>query len=306
VVTATTTTPGVALGKPVVVGTLAALSQVDVAIPVKVALTAPTNTDLAIHVKVDSDAGCGTAHIAIPFHQRMGVDEAAAVATRDGLETQLFAWTLTGPGASSIWGRATEVTGNHTLFGLDAPFFADTQAVSPVFSVGMAPFVVRFQHAFDMESDMFGDFFNGGVIELSSDGGATWRDVTAFGVDPGYTGILLPGGGNPLEFRSAYGGRSAGFPARQAVTLDFGMQLSGKQVQLRFRAASDAFASTASGWTIDDIAVSGITNTPFPGHVAEPTRCTAPTPASFTSRDDVVAVHPMPRHSLDGVPGARE
>src|SRR5262249_52976627 len=154
VVSATTTTPGITLGKPVVVGTVAALSQVDVAIPVKMALTAPTNADLAINVKVDSDAGCNTAHIAIPFHQRGGVDEAAGVATSDTLETKLLAWTPTGPGGAAIWRRATEVTGNHTLFGLDAPFIADTQAVSPVFSVGPQPFVVSFKHAYELEFDL--------------------------------------------------------------------------------------------------------------------------------------------------------
>jgi fungalysin metallopeptidase (M36)/PA domain-containing protein/fungalysin/thermolysin propeptide len=306
VVSATTTTPGITLGKPVVVGTLAALSQIDVAIPIKAAATAPTNADLAITVKVDSDAGCNTAHIAIPFHQRMGVDEAAAVATSDSLETNLFAWTPTGSGGASIWGRALEVNGNHSLFGLDAPFIADTQARSPAFAVGTQPFVVSFKHAFDQEADTFGDFFDGGVVELSSDGGLTWRDVTAFGASPGYTGTLSLGGGNPLEGRSAYVGRSAGFPARQTVTLNFGTQFAGKLVQLRFRAGSDSCCSTASGWSIDDIAVSGITNTPFPGYVAETTRCLAPTPSSVAATEGVVAVHPMPRHSLTGVPGASD
>jgi hypothetical protein len=234
----------------------------------------------------------------------MGVDEAAAVATTDTLETKLFAWTTTGSGGASIWGRATEVNGNHTLFGLDAPFVSDTQAVSPVFSVGPQPFVVSFSNAFDMEADSFGDFFDGGVIELSSDGGLTWSDVTMFGASPGYTGTLSLGGGNPIEGRSAYVGRSAGFPARQPVTLNFGTQFAGKLVQLRFRAGSDSCCSTASGWTVDDIAVSGITNTPFPGYVAEPTRCTSPTPASVVGGDGVMAVRLMPRHSLTGVPGA--
>ena len=81
-------------------------------------------------------------------------------------------------------------------FGLDAPFISDTQVVSPVFSVGPNPFVVSFKNAFDMESDSFGDFFDGGVVELSSDGGLTWRDVTMFGANPGYTATLTLGGGN--------------------------------------------------------------------------------------------------------------
>jgi hypothetical protein len=306
VVTATTTTPGITLGKPVIVGTVGPLSQVDVAIPIKAAATAPTNADLSINVKVDSDAGCNSGHIAIPFHMRMGVDEAAAVASNDTLETKLFAWTTTGPGAASIWGRATEINGNHTLFGLDAPFISDTQAVSPPFAVGPGPFTVSFKQAYEMESDAFGDFFDGGVVELSTDGGLNYQDVTVFGASPGYSATLTLGGGNPLEGRMAYAGRSTGFPARQMVTLNFGTALAGQLVQLRFRAGSDSCCSTASGWTIDDITVSGITNTPFPGYVAEPTRCVAPTPAGVAASEGVVAVHAMPRHSLTGVPGATE
>jgi hypothetical protein len=117
---------------------------------------------------------------------------------------------------------------------------------------------------------------------------------------------LTPGGGNPIEGRRAYSGRSTGFPARQSVTLDFGMQFAGQLVQLRFRAGSDGCCSTASGWTIDDISVSGITNTLFPGYVAEPTRCTAPTPAGVAASEGILAIRTMPRHSLGGVAGATE
>ena len=306
VVTATTTTAGITLGKPVIVGTVGPLSQVDVAIPIKASATAPTNADLSINVKVDSDAGCNSGHIAIPFHMRMGVDEAAAVASNDTLETKLFAWTTTGPGSASIWGRATEINGNHTLFGVDAPFISDTSAVSPAFAVGPGPFSVSFKHAYEMESDAFGDFFDGGVVELSTDGGLNYQDVTVFGASPGYSATLTLGGGNPLEGRMAYAARSTGFPARQTVTLNFGTALAGQLVQLRFRAGSDSCCATASGWTIDDVTVSGITNTPFPGYVAEPTRCVAPTPAGVAASEGIVAVHAMPRHSLTGVPGATE
>jgi hypothetical protein len=276
-----------------------------VAIPIKAAATAATNADLAINVKVDSDAGCNSGHIAIPFHVRMGVDEAAAVATGDGFETQLFAWTPTGA-VPGVWSRATALDGSHALFGLDTPFVADNQVVSPVFSVGAQPFVVRFQHAFDFESDAFGEFFDGGVIELSTDGGLTWRDVTMFGANPQYPAVLTPQSGNPIAGQPAYSGRNAAFPQRDAVTLDFGTGLAGQLVQLRFRSTSDFCCSTGAGWTIDDISVSGINNTPFPGYVAEPTRCVAPTPAGVAPDEGVIAVRPMPRHTLAGVAGASD
>jgi hypothetical protein len=45
-------------------------------------------------------------------------------------------------------------------------------------------------------------------------------------------------------------------------------------VQLRFRIGTD-FCCNAEGWLIDDIAVTGIDNTPFPGIIPEPDVCTA-------------------------------
>jgi hypothetical protein len=51
-----------------------------------------------------------------------------------------------------------------------------------------------------------------------------------------------------------------------------------------------------SGWNIDDIAVSGITNTPFPTLVPEPSTCTA----RQAPLDDsaVLATHVAPATSL--------
>jgi len=43
-------------------------------------------------------------------------------------------------------------------------------------------------------------------------------------------------------------------------------------VQLRFRIGTDE-AAAFTGWIIDDIEVSGITNTPFPSLVSEPDTC---------------------------------
>jgi len=63
------------------------------------------------------------------------------------------------------------------------------------------------------------------VIEASTDGGVTWTDVSALGVDPGYSGTLVEGGANPLAGRPAYSGVADGFPTVTPVVLDFGTQL---------------------------------------------------------------------------------
>jgi hypothetical protein len=195
------------------------------------------------------------------------------------------------------------------LFGTDAPFPTDTQVVSPVLQASAtAPLVVTLSHAYDLEAEL-GQFFDGAVVEVSTDGGATWRDVTAVGVNPGYPVIISPTDpDHPLQGRPGFGGRSPGFPALQPLVLDFGTQFAGQAIQIRFRLASD-FCCKATGWALDDISVTGIVNTPFPGLVPEPARCTAA--ATSIARDGaedsvVVDVRQMPYNSLEGVPGATE
>src|SRR5262249_7139450 len=118
-----------------------------------------------------------------------------------------------------------------------------------------------------------GTAFDGGVIELSTDGGMTFADVTTFGVNPGYVARLARGGGNALEGRLAFAGRSANYPTLVPLTLDFGTQFAGKSVQLRFRIGSDVNTGNF-GWYIDDIDVSGIVNKPFAAFAPEADTCT--------------------------------
>jgi hypothetical protein len=79
--------------------------------------------------------------------------------------------------------------------------------------------------------------------------------------------------------------------------LDFGTQFAGQAVQLRFRVATDECCFGA-GWEIDDIAVTGVTNTPFPGYLAEPTRCTG---GVAREASGVAEIRSMPRKSLAGI-----
>jgi large repetitive protein len=305
VVTATTTTPGVTLGQKIEVGNLAALTHVDLSIPIKLSATAAVSSTLDIKVNVQGDAGCNGGKLAIELHAPMGADEQAAISASDNLETKIVAWTPAGMFGGDLWGRATDAQGNHVLLGLNAPFTSDTQLVSPVFQASATdPLVVTLKHAFNLESLAGTDiFFDGGVLEVSSDGGATWKDVTEVGVDPGYTGTISVDFDNPLAGRPAFSGSNASFPDRDALSLDFGTQFAGQAVQLRFRLGTD-FNSASSGWEIDDIAVTGITNTPFPGFVPEPTTCVNGTATRTVDESGVIGVHRMPHHSLSGVPGA--
>ena len=67
---------------------------------------------------------------------------------------------------------------------------------------------------------------------MSLDDGASWEDVSSYGVAPGYRGMLSNDVNHPLRFRWAYGRYNASWPGTDVVSLDFGMALAGETVRL--------------------------------------------------------------------------
>jgi large repetitive protein len=294
-VTATTTNTGVQIGDPIQLPALQPFTSSSLAIPVTLLPTAPPNTVVTIRVHVAGEDTCDPNGVDVDLTVRTGVDDVPDASSIDHAETRISPWTPTGDAATDLWGRVFDATFNQSFFGKDAGFPTDTQFVSPPLNVSTTDsFVLSFSHAFSLEGDA-ATLFDGGVVELSLDGGATWSDVSEFGVDPGYTGALFVGSDNPIGGRLAYSGISPGFPTLNQVSLDFGTVFAGLTVQVRFRIGTDA-AVAFSGWTIDDVEVDGITNTPFPIQVPEAAACTALELPTFES--DVLATSSLPATSL--------
>src|SRR5262249_24200719 len=118
-VTATTTTPGVILGPRIDVGSIAARTQIELAVPVQISPSAPLDAMLDLAVEIDSDAGFGTSNLVVERRAPIGVDEKLAVATVDHVETTLTAWTPTGD--TGRWSRISDSIGNHLLLGTESP-----------------------------------------------------------------------------------------------------------------------------------------------------------------------------------------
>ena len=261
-----------------------------------VRIGAPRNTLVTIKVHVAGDNTCTPNGVDASLTIRTGADDVPTSSATERAESRITPWTPTGTGAAALWGRALDASGNRTFFAANAGSSTDTQYVSPPLQASPTePVIVNLVQAYSLEGDPSA-FFDGGVIELSTDGGATWRDVTAFGANPGYNATLVRTGSNALRGRMAYSGTSAGFPALQPLELDFGNQFAGTAFQIRFRLGTDGGGAFV-GWFIDDITVHGLINTPFPIVVAETATCTARKAAIDDSA--VAATRGSPGVSLD-------
>ncbi len=94
--------------------------------------------------------------------------------------------------------------------------------------------------------------WDGGVVEISTNGGTTWSDLGSKMTSGGYNGTLNSSG-NPLSGRPAFTGNSAGF-VKTTVQLS---SYAGQNVKFRFRFGSDASVA-AIGWYVDDILLQDI------------------------------------------------
>ena len=149
----------------------------------------------------------------------------------------------------------------------------DSMAFS--FFEGFRPQLV-FWHNYNLEaSDVDPTVgFDGGVLEISTDGGNTFQDILAAGgsfVSGGYNRTIATDRGSPIAGRQAWSGNSNGFIST-VVNLPF-FQTTGR---LRWRMASDSSGS-GEGWRIDTVEIAWCAGPPCTPRPL-PTPAPRPTP----------------------------
>jgi hypothetical protein len=132
------------------------------------------------------------------------------------------------------------------------PTISDNALVSPVIALPAGPSAMIFRNFYNTEFDG-GGVYDGGVLEISINGGGYTDIITAGGVFSagGYNATLATGFGNPLSGRPAWGGNAGAF-IQTSVTLP--PASAGQNVQLRWRIGTDNIFG-APGWAIDSLAI---------------------------------------------------
>jgi hypothetical protein len=123
-------------------------------------------------------------------------------------------------------------------------------------SAAEVPLTLRFWHYYDFEPKSSGKWWDGGTVQFSADGGASWNDVLT--PTPGYQGILQGSyaGCNPkpdVGGKSAWSGVIAG-KVWTEVTASIPANLRTSQFRVRWLFGADE-ATTSRGWFIDDVSV---------------------------------------------------
>lgn len=188
-------------------------------------------------------------------------------------------WTLTatqGYGGTQGW-RAQAV-----------PAVSDQRLVSPPIALptNRERLTLQFWNRQSLEDRSPQGCFDGALLEISTDGGATFAPIMDGLLTDPYDGPVSGAHGNPLGGLSAWCGDPQEW-LKSVVALD---GYAGQTVQFRFRVGTDSATGRApDGWAIDEVAVQSCTvdaaptPTVLPTQTATPTQTGTPTPVSSPS-----------------------
>lgn len=257
-------------GSSLVVPELAALSSVEMTFQVTLDGSVTGMPELAFTLGTVNQEACAATvgQVATLVANFNDLPAASAV---DSVESPSSAWTPGGAAAPKVWARVRQSGQGHVWHATALGQASDTWLESPdlVASAG-DPVVISFSHRYLFERSS-GTNWDGAVVEFTTNGGASWTDLSTLGA-LGYGGTLTDTSGNPLANRQAYVGQSSGYPSMGQTTVSIGTALAGQTFRLRFRVGTDAAEGTP-GWDLDQLGVTGLTHTPF-SVVAEDThRC---------------------------------
>lgn len=222
-----------------------------------------TNIEYFWRVKASNICGDGNTSTVSSFRTVPAPGDCAVgitptVAFEEGFEAGSAGWTSSGTGNS--WGASSVRvhSGTSSFHANDPTTVSDQLLVSPsmVLPAGGLPLTFQFWNHQTIEHRTAGGCWDGGLLEISNNDGATWTRLQAeLQTDP-YDGAL--NGSNPLTGQNAW----CGDPQDWLNSIVDVSAWAGQTVRFRFRMTSDNSVGR-EGWYIDDVRVQACLATLF-------------------------------------------
>ena len=169
----------------------------------------------------------------------------------DDIEAGPDQWShAAGPGADG-WTITTarSYSPTHAWFSPDVAVVTDNSLWNTDPFLVLPNSTLSFWHRYNLEAGMTTGY-DGGVLELSSDGGNSWQDLGPFIVQNPYDYVISTSYGSPIAGRQAWSGDSMTW---QEVIVDLS-SFAGQDVQVRWRLACDRSVAD-EGWYLDDVRI---------------------------------------------------
>ena len=176
----------------------------------------------------------------------------------DSFEAGAGNWTSAALSGVNAWGSPIEnlyaTSGKNALYGEDPVTTSDSYVRTNDIAIPAKAYL-HVKHFYEFEYGMTSPtspvyYFDGGVLEYSTNAGSSWQDAGPLFINNGYTKTIAAIDTNPLPSRSAFAGISNGFISSRVNLSSIG----GQNARFRFRIGADS-SGGATGWAIDDFRV---------------------------------------------------
>ncbi len=174
-------------------------------------------------------------------------DQYTQVGFEDDIENGADNWSIDNDIADYNW----SIVDNSTYSGLGVWYAEDVEESSDQYLIlddlfiGVPNATLSFYHYYDTE-----ETWDGGVVEISTDGGNDWEDLGDKMTLNGYVGPLQDNPASPISGRDAFHGNSGDYIETRIDLSDYYTE----EVQIRFRLGTDG-AVGGNGWYIDDVSI---------------------------------------------------
>nr|MBP7588780.1 hypothetical protein [Thermoanaerobaculia bacterium] len=220
----------------------------------------PSNVQLYWRVRGTNTCGNGNfspvrsfATVALPGD--CGIGSTASEVYGYGFEAGANGWTSSGTGDTWATSSLNTHTGTASWRASSPTVVSDQRLLSPAMNLpaGGSGLTLQYWNYQEMEDNAVTACYDGAILEVTTNGGATFTQIGAADLltDP-YDGLVNSGFSNPIGGLSAW----CGDPQAMTRTIVDISDLAGQTVQFRFRFASDSSANRPNGaWFLDDVKV---------------------------------------------------